>query len=70
MKWTPLFKILDPPLGDTLYLLLIAIINVSSQTNATLEVLDMSWNGFGLAGATVLQKALQANTTLKVLDLT
>ena len=35
-----------------------------------MEVLDLSWNGFGVEGAAALQKALQVNTTLKVLDLT
>lgn len=39
------------------------------QVNTTLEVLDLSWNGFGLEGAIALQKALQVNTSLRVLDI-
>jgi hypothetical protein len=40
------------------------------QKNRTIEVLDLSWNGLGSAGAEALKTALKINTTLKVLDLT
>jgi Ran GTPase-activating protein (RanGAP) involved in mRNA processing and transport len=39
------------------------------QKNLTLEVLDVSWNGFGERGMKELQNALKINKRLRVLDL-
>ncbi len=40
------------------------------QTNSTLEVLDLSWNGFGFEGCVAVAHMLQYNITLVELDLT
>ena len=39
------------------------------QVNVTLKQLDLSWNGFGSAGAQALGEALRHNNTLVHLDL-
>ena len=51
---------------DIFYLFLLSCI---LQKNQTLEVLDVSWNGFGERGMKELQNSLKINKRLRVLDL-
>ena len=41
----------------------------SFQSNVFMKKLNLSWNGFGLEGATALQDALKGNSVLKELDI-
>ena len=39
------------------------------QKNASLEILDVSWNGMAHTGTVALAQAIRVNKTLRVLDI-
>ena len=39
------------------------------QSNVYMKKLNLSWNGFGLEGATALQDTLKGNSVLEELDI-